>query len=213
MSGGNVAAEGVTATVGTCVAAETVSAPTESRWTRWRRRKEESGLRSRYFHLASPAAEKLDRALRRTGLSLAGFVEQAAERALTERLPDAPWARYIPQEYRSQEAIGSLFQFGLESASTAAEVLKAEAQRATRQHAGDAARITNARDRVDLAYTWVAFVGALDADQGLRERVFRPEGGRKVRHRFKDSATPQTPRPNLDPSDVPQATEEAGGAP
>ena len=213
MRGDNVAAVGVTAPVGACVAAERVSATGTSRWTRWRQRKEESGLRSRYFHLSPAAAEKLDRALRRTGLSLAGFVEAATEKAITERLPDAPWARYIPQEYRSQEAIGALFQYGLESASTAAEILKAEAQRATRQHSGDAARITSARDRVDLAYTWVAFLQALDADQGLRERVFRPNGGRQVRHRFKDSATPQTPRPNLDPSDVPQATEEAGGAP
>lgn len=193
MNGGNVAAVGVTATSLVSVAAGRESAPGTSRWSQWRRKKEAAGLRSRYFHLSPAAADKLDRALQRTGLGIAAFVERAAEREVSERLPDAPWARHIPIEYRDEDVLGSLLQYGLEAAAVHAEALKAEAARVARQHRGDGARITEARGRADLACSWLTFIEALDGDQGLREWVFRRDGGRAVRHRFKASTSGATP--------------------
>lgn len=154
---------------------------------RFERRRKENGWRRVAIWLPEDERRQLDKALQRTGLSLTGFLEGAIEHSLAQRLPDAPFARHIPKDYRSQEAVGRLFQYGIAIAQTHADALRKAAMRSKRLHPHDPQRAIRASEEADLAFGFLAFLQDLDTDQGLREHVFRSEeeGGRKVRDRSK----------------------------
>ena len=177
----------------------------------------DGGYRRVSLFLSPQAASAVDEVRRRSGLTLRAWVEDAAARDMVrlERLPDALFARHIPHDYRSPDLAHELLQYGLDEATVRAEALKQEVGRIKRQHPQDLPRIAEARRRADLAWNYLAWLQSIDADQALREHVFRPEAdgglGRTLRDNSKrrrgQAVTPPPESPAAaDPSREPQGS-------